>query len=315
MAHSSRRITDGVHRVVVTQASAEPLVDELLRRCTFPVAGTPVDCAVSGGPDSTALLVLACAAGCVVTAHHVDHGLRPSSSCEVRLVADIAERFGATLVAHQVEVGHGPNLEARARKARYAVLPGRVMTGHTLDDRAETVLLNMLRGAASKGMSPMRSTQRHPIRSLRRTETVQLCEALGLRVVDDPSNEDPAYQRNRVRHELLPLMRSIANRDVAAILDRQADVLAAEDELLDTLASELDATDAKAIAAADPALARRALRNWIETEWSVGHPPDAGAVGRAIDVARGDATASDIGLGHRVYRSNQRLRIEPPSLP
>lgn len=314
MARPCRRITDGAHRIVVIPASAEPLVDELLRRCTFPRAGTTVNCAVSGGPDSTALVVLASAAGCDVIAHHVDHGLRPASACEAKIVASTAERFGARFIAHQVDLEAGSNLEARARQARYAVLPADVLTGHTLDDRAETVLLNALRGAARRGMSPMGDGHRHPIRALRRAETVALCEQLDLDVVNDPSNLDPGFLRNRVRHELLPLMSSIANRDVALILDRQADVLGAEDELLDTLASSLDPTDAKALAQADPVLARRAIRSWIEREWSVGHPPDAAAVERVLDVARGVATASDIGLGHRVLRSSQRLRIEPSSL-
>src|SRR5690606_19512117 len=92
-----------------------PLVDELLGRCSFAVAGTPVVCAVSGGADSLALLVLATAAGCDVTAVHVDHGLRPGSDREADVVASAAERFGARFRAEKVDVAPGPNLEARAR--------------------------------------------------------------------------------------------------------------------------------------------------------------------------------------------------------
>src|SRR4051795_2102158 len=90
-------------------------VELLLPRCRFPAPGTAVTCAVSGGPDSLALLVLACAAGCDVTAMHVDHGLRAGSDREADVVAAAAARFGARFEARTVLVPPGPNLEARAR--------------------------------------------------------------------------------------------------------------------------------------------------------------------------------------------------------
>ena len=122
----------------------------LLTRCTFPAAGTRVACAVSGGADSTALLALAVAAGLDVTAVHVDHGLRPGSAHEADVVRANAERLGAAFRAERVQVADGPNLEARAREARYAILPPGALTGHTADDPAETVLLTLLRGAAQR---------------------------------------------------------------------------------------------------------------------------------------------------------------------
>src|SRR5205085_8899120 len=125
----------------------ESLTAALLGRCVFPGAGTVVTCAVSGGADSLALLVLAVGAGCEVTAVHVDHGLREGSAAEADLVRAAAARFGAGFVAERVMVAPGANLEARARAARYGVLPADVLTGHTADDQAETVLLNLLRGA------------------------------------------------------------------------------------------------------------------------------------------------------------------------
>lgn len=294
--------------------SARPLVDRLLERCTFPEAGSHLHAAVSGGADSTALLVLACAAGCRVTAHHVDHGLRPESAAEGDVVASLCDRFGAAFVAHQVAVEPGSNLEERARIARYSVLPDQVATGHTLDDRAETMLINLVRGAGRGGLSPHTDRTRHPIIALRRAETVELCDALGCAVVHDPSNADPAHLRNRIRSEVLPLLDAVAGRDVAAVLDRQAERLADEDRLLDRLADELDPTDAKALAAADPALARRAIRNWIMRTWSRGHPPGGGSVERVLEVARGSAVSTQIEGGQRVHRSAQRLTLEPPSV-
>ena len=135
---------------------SDPRVAALLARCSFPPAGTAVDCAVSGGADSLALLVLAVAAGCSVTAIHVDHGLREGSAGEADVVAAAAARFGARFRAERVDVASGPNLEARARAARYAVLPADVLLGHTADDQAETILINLLRGAGVGGLTGMR---------------------------------------------------------------------------------------------------------------------------------------------------------------
>ena len=123
----------------------EDLIGRLLERCSFPVAGTAVTCGVSGGADSLSLLVLSVAAGCEVTAVHVDHGLRPDSANDALVVAEAARRFGAGFRSVRVEVGDGPNLEARARAARHEVL-GDALLGHTADDQAETVLWFLARG-------------------------------------------------------------------------------------------------------------------------------------------------------------------------
>ena len=104
-----------------------------------------------------------------------------------------------------MSVAPGPNLEARARAARFAVLPADVATGHTMDDQAETILVNLLRGAGADGLAGMAPGRRHPLLGLRRLETHALCAEVGLEPVCDPSNADPAFVRNRVRHELLPL--------------------------------------------------------------------------------------------------------------
>ena len=280
---------------------------ELLARCTFPPPPAPVTCAVSGGADSLALLVLATATGCPVTAVHVDHGLRPGSEAESEVVDDAARRLGAGFRAERVTVAPGPNLEARARAARYSVLPPDVLTGHTADDQAETVLLNLLRGAGLDGMAGM-APAGHPILGLRRAETLALVASCGLTPVDDPTNSDPEFRRNRVRAEVLPLLESVAQRDVAAVLVRQAGLLREEAELLDDLARALDPTDAAALAGAPVALARRALRRWL-TEGRE-HPPGAAAVERVLDVARGRCRSAEIGAGRRVSRSAGRLRLE-----
>lgn len=283
----------------------------LLARCTFPSPATEVNCAVSGGADSLALLALAVAAGCHATAFHVDHGLRAGSAREADIVAAAARQLGAEFRSVQVQVAQGPNLEARARQARYAALPPDVLTGHTADDQAETLLVNLLRGAASSGLSGMRPGVRRPILALRRHETETLCAELGLSVFHDPTNDDPRHVRNRVRHELLPLMAAISQRDPVPVLVRQADIARADADFLDELAKEIDPRDARSLASAPRALARRAVRRWLSGD----HPPDAATVERVLAVARGEVAATDVGEGQSVRRSQQRLSVVPTTKP
>lgn len=282
---------------------------ELLARCAFPRAATA---AVSGGADSTAMLVLAVEAGCEVTAVHVDHGLRPGSASEAEHVAALAERLGVGFRSERVDVGAGPNLEARARDARRSVLPPAAMTGHTADDRAETMLLQLLRGAGAHGLASLAAGPTKPILGLRRVETRAVCTAAGVTWLEDPTNADPAFRRNRVRAEVLPLLDDIAARDVAPLLARTASLLEEDDAFLDALAVAVDPTDAALLASAPPVLARRAVRRWLSSSIATrGYPPDLATVERVLAVARGDARATDVGGGRRVRRSSGRLVLEP----
>src|SRR4051794_14277118 len=166
----------------------------LLARCNFPAPGTAVIAAVSGGADSTAMLLLAIDAGCHVTAVHVDHGLRDESPAEAEHVASLAASLGVPFRAERVDVAPGPNLEARARDARRAVLGPTAMTGHTVDDQAETLLLRLLRGAGTSGAAGIRPGPTKPILALRRRETRALCAARGITPIEDPSNADPSFR-------------------------------------------------------------------------------------------------------------------------
>ncbi|HWF15221.1 MAG TPA: hypoxanthine phosphoribosyltransferase [Acidimicrobiales bacterium] len=330
------------HGVAARPDSLTSLVDDLLTRCTFPAPGTPLACAVSGGPDSLALLVLAAAAGCDVTATHVDHGLRAGSAREAEVVAAAAAKVAARFERRTVSVPPGSNLEARARAARFGVLPAGVATGHTMDDQAETILVNLLRGAGADGLAGMAPGPRHPLLALRREETHRLCRAAGLVPVRDESNDDPAFVRNRVRHELLPLCAEVAGRDPVPVLARQAGVLRDEVALLTTLADEAlpDPADARRVAAAPRPLARRALRNWLRAEATeatdaseateateatdasdasdatdgtaaAAHPPSLAEVDRVLAVAAGQAIATELSGGRRVRRSRGRLEVVP----
>jgi tRNA(Ile)-lysidine synthase len=290
-------------------AAAAPL----LGRCRFPPVESEVTCAVSGGADSSALLALAVAAGLRVTAVHVDHGLRAGSDREAEVVATTAASLGAAFRSVSVPVASGPNLEARARTARHGSLPVGALLGHTADDQAETMLLNLLWGAGLEGMAGMRVDGRRPILALRRSETVELCAALGFVLVADPSNHDPSFRRNRVRHELLPLLADIAGRDVVPVLTRQAALSRDAVDLLAAEASRLDPADAAALATAPVALARLAIREWLRGCSAERHPPDAATVERVLEVARIEHRAADVGGGWRVARTAGRLRLESGS--
>lgn len=276
----------------------------LLVQCSFPPIGSEVTCAVSGGADSSALAVLAVAAGCRVTAIHVDHGLRPGSAAEAEVVAELAGRIGARFESRSVTVDPGPNLEARCRQARRSVLPSDVLTGHTADDQAETLLLNLIRGAGLDGLAAM-APAGHPILALRRAQTHGLCRRLGLSVVVDPTNSSRDHRRNRVRGEVLALLDDVAERDVAAVLARQCSLIADDLQVIAALAGQLDPTDAKALVTAPVAIARRALRGWLSDPY----PPDAATLERVLQVARGERLACELAGGRRVERHHQRLTV------
>ncbi|MDQ3107882.1 MAG: tRNA lysidine(34) synthetase TilS, partial [Actinomycetota bacterium] len=261
---------------------------------------------MSGGADSLALLVLAVEAGCEVTAIHVDHGARPDAAGrEAAIVEAAAVRFGAAFERRRVDVALGGNLEERWRDARRTALPAGALTGHTADDLAETVLLNLVRGAGVDGLAGIRPGPTKPILDLRRAETHALCAQLGLEPVRDPTNDDPSFRRNRVRREVVPLLDDIAERDVSALLVRQSRLLRDDADLLDDLAATLDPTDARALASAPVSLARRAIRRWLD---DARHPPDAATVERVLAVARCEVKACELPGGDRVERTGMRLR-------
>jgi len=258
------------------------------------------------------MLALATSAGLDVTAIHVDHGIREGSEDEAEIVATAAERFGAKFESRAVHVATGPNLEERARKARYGVLPENVLTGHTADDQAETILLALLRGSAWQGMSGIMPSTSRPILELRRSETVDLCSSLKIPIVTDPSNIDPQFRRNRVRHDLLPLLCDIAERDLVPILVRQAELFRSGGKFISEEARKIDPTDTRSLAEAPKIISREAIRNWIWETRGDDHPPDLATIDRVLDVAFLDALATDIGNGWRVARTDRVLRIEKP---
>jgi tRNA(Ile)-lysidine synthase len=184
--------------------------------------GARIGLAVSGGPDSLALLLLAAAVRPgLVEAATVDHALRPESQAEAEMVASLCERLGVPHAILKVEWKKKPDtaIQERARTARYRLLGawakekglGALVTAHHLDDQAETFVMRLARGAGVKGLAGMRRlvivpggqvALVRPLLGWRRSELVQLCVDAGVTPVADPSNEDEQFERVRVRRAL-----------------------------------------------------------------------------------------------------------------
>jgi tRNA(Ile)-lysidine synthase len=172
------------------------------------------------------------------------------------------------------------------------------------------MLMNLVRGAGPDGLAGIRPGRRHPILGLRRSETEAVCLTEGLDPVMDPSNADPSFVRNRIRREVLPLLADVAGRDIVPILARQSGVFADLADHVRAEALEIDATNASALAAATPAVARVAIREWLRQDDPERHPPDGATVERVLAVARGEAVGTEIGSGRRLLRTAGQLRIE-----
>jgi len=289
------------------------LAQSLLAQASFPEPGTSVELAVSGGPDSLGLLLLALEHGLMVHVAHVDHHARPTSTEEANHLREICEKLNVPIVIYDVEVELGPNFEERARLERRRVLSQDALTGHTMDDVAETIVLNMLRGAGTTGLSPMISDPTKPLAGVRRADLHAFVAESGFEPIHDPSNDDKTFRRNHVRHELLPLMNQVAQRDVVPILYRQATVLFDEREWLESLFPEdqelaLEAADCRELRGWPVAR----LRRWLRIQLTTGDPfnkvpPTLDEIDRVIAVVQGEVTATEVSGGRRIARKDQAL--------
>ena len=209
----------------------------------------PLVVAVSGGADSTALLLLladlAPQLGLDLHVAHFDHRLRPRGSAkDAQFVAELAQSRGATIRIGRAE--KPPKSEDDARELRYAFLrraaqevgATRIATGHTRDDQAETVLLHATRGsglAGLAGMRPLRDDIVRPLLAIGRADTEAICREAKIEPRTDRSNTDPKYARNRIRHKVLPELERI-NPQARAALARLADAAAGAADMARTAA-------------------------------------------------------------------------------
>jgi tRNA(Ile)-lysidine synthase len=243
--------------------------------------------AVSGGADSVALARLLSAAGLGFRIATVDHMLRDESAADAAFVQALGSRLGVPVSTLRVDVKEvaarrGWNLEDAARRVRYGFLTRtakqvgatHVLTAHTLDDQAETVLLQLLRGSASlQGMRQVRGRVVRPLLGVAREEILEYLAELQQEFVTDSSNRDTRFQRSWVRHELLPLLQRrvpAVKRHLAtlALLQRdQTDYLKQQAQRLVT-AGRLDAVQ---LAREPAALQRQAIVGLLQVA-GVPHP-------------------------------------------
>jgi tRNA(Ile)-lysidine synthase len=213
---------------------------------------------VSGGPDSLCLLDCLQRLDYRPVVAHLDHQLRADSWDDAEFVMGVARDYGLPMVIERRSVPRGDgegSLEERARQVRYEFLARvaqerrcrAVAVGHTGDDQAETVLMHLLRGAGTtglRGMLPLTPLDRlvrtqesvgralvRPLLEITRQETEAYCASVGLKPRLDPSNRDPAFFRNRLRHELLPALTAY-NPEIKDVLRRMAEVMAGEADVV-----------------------------------------------------------------------------------
>ncbi len=201
--------------------------------------GTAVLVAVSGGPDSMALLhtlsALRKKLHFQAYAYAIDHGLRDDAPGEIALARQLAEDLEVPFGTTRLCVEAGGNLQARARRARLKALRTEaarigavgIALGHHADDRAETVIMRLLRGSGPAGlavMPPHSGDLIRPLISARRADVIRHLRHHGVSFAEDPSNRDRRFLRVRVRYEVLPLLETISPRIVEHLCDLSEDL-------------------------------------------------------------------------------------------
>jgi tRNA(Ile)-lysidine synthase len=265
-------------------------MDTLTQRLRQALEPLPPDAllvaAVSGGGDSVALLHLLHALGRRVVVAHLDHALRPESAREARWVAALAERLGMACELERVDVAEVArrrwgNLEATARELRYAFLSrvarkhraAAILTAHTQDDQAETLLWQLARGSGrATGIRRRQGRVLRPLLGFSRQELRDYLRALGEGWLEDPTNQDTLLERNYLRHEVLPRLKARFPHSTAH-LARFALLRQEEDEALEAQAAARLLPDPRwpvaafrvaPLLGAAPVLRARALRQLLE---------------------------------------------------
>ena len=311
--------------------------------------GDAVLVCVSGGPDSVCLLYslwyLRRLFKIRLEVFHFDHRLREGSERDAGYVRRIAERLGLPfhLRAAEDRPGKGVSVEAWATVARgnssNEVRKEKglrvVAEGHTLDDQAETLLLNLIRGTGLEGMTGIAPSRgdgvRHvqPLIDVERHDVEAFCRALHLRPRRDPMNADTRLLRNALRLKGIPSLERATGREIKRSLSRTADLLRAEREELDRQTvgaferivvgewSLRDMTlDAAAICELSPALASRAIRmavyQMLSSDWAA--PWTRQAIEAVIDLAHGRrGRRRDLPQGLKAVRDKEYVRVSRPS--
>ena len=239
--------------------------------------GDKVIAAVSGGADSVAMLfalyLLRDELGITLEAAHFNHHLRGAESDrDEAFVTDFCGRYCIPLHLGSGRIVPGKKgLEAAARDARYAFLrrlPGKVATAHTADDNAETVLMRLIRGTGLKGLgaiAPVSGNVIRPMLTVTRDDVEAFLEEYALPHVEDSSNAEDDFLRNRIRHGILPLMRA-ENPRIGENLSAMALLLRQDEACLQAMIPEEQMPDVSRLKAMEPALRRRTLERFLKAQ-------------------------------------------------
>lgn len=239
--------------------------------------GDKVIAAVSGGADSVAMLfalyLLRDELGITLEAAHFNHHLRGAESDrDEAFVTDFCGRYCIPLHLGSGRIVSGKKgLEAAARDARYAFLrrlPGKVATAHTADDNAETVLMRLIRGTGLKGLgaiAPVSGNVIRPMLTVTRDDVEAFLKEYALPHVEDSSNAEDDFLRNRIRHGILPLMRA-ENPRIGENLSAMALLLRQDEACLQAMIPEEQMPDVSRLKAMEPALRRRALERFLKAQ-------------------------------------------------
>jgi tRNA(Ile)-lysidine synthase len=302
-------------------------------------AGESVVVAVSGGPDSMALLValhrLSDSLGIALHVAHLNHGLRAEDSDEdAHFVSEQAQAIGVPATVGRVDVRalhahQGGSLEAVARDARYAFLDEtsakvgatKIALGHQRDDLAETVLMLLLRGAGSTGLGGIRPIRDgkwiRPLLPFTRHDIVGFLSHEDIPYRSDTTNMDRRFLRNRLRLDLLPLLARKFNPEVRAGLVRTASLLAAEDDLLAEMTEEAgrsvfveDGVSAQRLLEQPLAIQRRLLRGWLERLLPAGRMATFADTERLRRYIEGRAVRQSVTRALRFIRDGGVVRVD-----
>jgi tRNA(Ile)-lysidine synthase len=235
--------------------------------------------AISGGVDSVVLLhMLKDVPGVKLTVAHYDHGIRPDSAEDRKLVQELAATYGLPFVYHTGQLGPTAS-EAQAREVRYKFLhhvrqasgADAVITAHHQDDMLETAVLNLLRGTGRRGLSALKSTNtvQRPLLHVPKKELLRYATEQGLNWREDSTNSDTKYLRNHVRHHILSRFAE-ADREVLLNMVRQATELnkLIECEVVNYLHVQpsLDALDRQGFIMLPHIVAREVMAQWLSEQ-------------------------------------------------
>lgn len=311
----------------------DPVGDPLLERLRaggLLAPGRETVVMVSGGRDSTCLLhaALALAGAAAVSGLHVDYGLREGAAGDRRHCEALCRELGVPLRVHRPESSPRGNLQAWAREERYraadalaAPRGALVAVAHTADDQVETILYRLLSSPSPRAIGGMVAAEGRLVRPLlgvTRAEVTAYCRRHALTWREDASNDTPAYVRNRIRHELLPLARELhpgAEANLLALAERVREQQSALEALADDVLGGEDGLELARLATLHPALRRIAVQRLADR--ALGSPA-AGVAARADEIAALAPTGRaelHVGRGLRAVAQDGRVRLErlPPA--